>query len=151
MGDGLANAPDWVLELQAVLRDADFEQLDEHRFNESFGNYYATFARGNTRIRPVLDRGHWNVDLWDARKPTNQFGQPRAASSLSRLRVAEGLTDESRVSYADPEHEARWLMSHLQLASELVADSATWVALDDLGRQYARRVLGIELSPRADP
>lgn len=147
MYDPLDDAPTWVIDVGRELRKERFAELEERRWNESFGNYLVTYGRGRVRIRIVKDRGEWRIAIWDSMRPSNAIGQPASTSPAMLEAVLDEVADVNAISHAEPGREAAWLLAHLREVSAMVTQSDTWVSLHELRRQYARERFGIELPP----
>ncbi len=144
MTDSLSEAPGWVRDLIAGVTGAGFSKVEQSSPGQAFDDYWVTFSRDETRMRVVKERGQWRVDLTDERRAPNAKGQ-RTWTFPARLRaVADGVTDDDLVESGEIS-EVGWLVSNLDLAASMLGEASTWSAVDDLGRQHARRVLGLDL------
>jgi hypothetical protein len=145
MTDPLSDAPGWVRDLIAGVTEAGFSRVERSSPDQDFGDYYVTFARAETRIRVVRDRAQWRLDLTDECRAPNASGQ-RTWTNPARLRaVAEGTKDEGLIVESGEVSEVGWLVANLDLVASLLGEVPTWSAVDNLGRQHAMRVLGLDL------
>jgi hypothetical protein len=144
VSDALTDAPEWLFKLRDALREAGFVQVEEQRYDEPFGNYLATFARRNMRVRPVKDRGEWRIDLWDETRPVTVHGFPDYTSPRMLVAVESGVGDHGLIPPPEPDDESRWLLLNTDKAEEMLSDEASWRVIHGYRSQYMKETYGLD-------